>query len=300
MGTNVGGHARTGAGGDTATVAGGDGDPRARTEQPARGELSDAPPVGPPPDVDQQETTFLVSLDPRPRPDRAGSSSLRPAEGPSGPTTSARHSHRSAEEHCLHTRAETPLRVAEGPSETGILVPAEPVVRLEALVAAVQSGQDLLQRLLVQQGRQGDHSAATSVGYDAASRAPGSSYDEWSMGDFIRAVPGRVVRFRCHYRNQPSLIFLSWRGILCGLVRKIGGIGDISHVDGVGHVVAPPKVAPTEGRAFLDRTMLDFAGAQKAVIDDDHVRTEVFQLVKELNEETFNPRVFLARLWPGG
>eukprot|EP00899_Mesostigma_viride_P018319 jgi/Mesvir1/26489/Mv25605-RA.1 len=51
------------------------------------------------------------------------------------------------------------------------------------------------------------------------------------------------------------------------------------HVDGVGHVVAPPKkVAPTEGRAFLDRTVPDFAGAQKTTINDDHVRTEVFMM----------------------
>eukprot|EP00975_Prorocentrum_lima_P039942 8391333-Prorocentrum_lima.AAC.1 len=60
----------------------------------------------------------------------------RPAEGHIRATSSGRPSHPSAEEPCLHTMAETRPRAAEDPGGTGILVPAEPVMRLEALVAA--------------------------------------------------------------------------------------------------------------------------------------------------------------------
>eukprot|EP00899_Mesostigma_viride_P015310 jgi/Mesvir1/23780/Mv25226-RA.1 len=311
----------------------------ARAEQQSRGELSGASPGGPP-ETDQQEPSFIVELEPRPRPDRAGPSSLRSAEGPSGPATSARHSSCSAEEHRGPTRAETPPRVVEGPRGVGTLVPAEPVVRLEALVAAVQSGQDLLQRLLVQQGRHADQSAATSVGYDAASRAPGSSYEEWSLGDFMRTVPGRVVRYGgpgprteklcVVFEGPPSLQAppgmhvpdslpyftlapgVRWTAgpnnweqlemtfspqipvplpqpstphlpftvghIRCGLARKTGGTGSTYYVDGVGHTVAPPKVAPVDGRTFLDKTVPDFAWTLKTTFDEDHVRTEVFKM----------------------
>eukprot|EP00899_Mesostigma_viride_P004605 jgi/Mesvir1/14145/Mv25981-RA.1 len=230
--------------------------------------------------------------------------------------------------------AETRPRVAEGPSGSGILVPAEPVMRLEALVAAVQSGQDLIQRLMVQHGRQGDHSAATSVGYDAASRAPG--HEEWSLGDFIRPVPGRAVRHGgpgprteklcVTFEGPPAFQVPPGTHLPAPLVFQAGpwfavdrgayweqveitfrpqvplplpqpddprfplAVGHTVRfgsedwwdwryqVDGVGHVVTPPKVAPAEGSVFLNLVAPDIVGSPTVSINDDHVRMEVFMM----------------------
>eukprot|EP00899_Mesostigma_viride_P015793 jgi/Mesvir1/24214/Mv25241-RA.1 len=190
-----------------------------------------------------------------------------------------------------------------------------------------------MQRMLDQLGRQGDHSVATSVGYEAASRA--ASHEEWSMGDFIRTIPGRTVRHggpglrteklcvvfegplisvptgmhlpaplvfqagpwcavdRGAYWEQLEITFFPQAPLPLPQPDDLRFPRTVGHtvrfgtedwwdwryqVDGVGHVVTPPKVAPAEGRAFLERVVPDIVGPPRATILEDHVRTEVFMM----------------------